>query len=116
MSRSDAIVLQTIGLCARYGHVEALRPTDLRVNEGELVAVLGPNGAGKSTLLRAIMGLVHNAGEVRLRGKPLPRRDPAAVAARGIVLVPEGRGIFGPMTVAENFELGAYLVRDAETF
>ncbi len=105
-------ILETEGLSARYGHVEALRPTDLHVDEGELVAVLGPNGAGKSTLMRAIMGLVPSAGIVRFRGAPLPRRDPAAMAALGVVLVPEGRGIFGPMSVEENLELGAYLLGD----
>ena len=101
-------VLEVKGLSARYGHVEALKPTDLTVGEGELVAVLGPNGAGKSTLLRAILGLVANTGAVHFRGAPLPRRDPVAVASQGVVLVPEGRGIFGPMSVAENLELGAY--------
>jgi branched-chain amino acid transport system ATP-binding protein len=111
-----APVLKARGLRARYGHLEALHPTDLVVGEGELVAVLGPNGAGKSTLLRALLGLVDNDGSVSLRGVPLPRRDPVAVASRGVVLVPEGRGIFGPMTVAENLELGAYRLRDAAEF
>ncbi len=105
-------VLATHALSARYGHVEALHPTTFDVKEGELVAILGPNGAGKSTLLRAIMGLVDNAGAVHLRGRPLPRRNPVAVASQGVILVPEGRGIFGPMTVAENLELGAYRLRD----
>ena len=98
------------GLSARYGHVEALRRVDLHVHDGELVAVLGPNGAGKSTLMRRIMGLVPTEGRVRFRGRDVPRRNPAAAAALGLVLVPEGRGIFGPMTVAENLELGAYLL------
>jgi len=112
-----AEVLATVGLTARYGSIEALAPTDMHVEDGELVAVLGPNGAGKSTLLRALMGLVTNGGTVRFRGRPLPRRDPVAVAASGVVLVPEGRGIFGPMTVAENLELGAYrLGRDKAEF
>jgi branched-chain amino acid transport system ATP-binding protein len=103
-------VFETEGLTARYGHVEALRAVDLHVEDGELVAVLGPNGAGKSTLMRGIMGLVTNTGTVRLQGEPLPRRDPAALAARGVVMVPEGRGIFGPMSVEDNLELGAYLL------
>jgi branched-chain amino acid transport system ATP-binding protein len=111
-----APVLEVRGLRGRYGHLEALHPTDLVVGEGELVAVLGPNGAGKSTLLRAILGLIDNGGSVSLRGVPLPRRDPVAVAARGIVLVPEGRGIFGAMTVAENLDLGAYRLRDPAEF
>ncbi len=107
-----APVLETRGLKAHYGHVQALKSADLSVGSGELVAVLGPNGAGKSTLLRAIMGLTPNEGEVRFMGTPLGRRDPVGAAAKGVVLVPEGRGIFGPMTVLENLELGAYRVRD----
>jgi branched-chain amino acid transport system ATP-binding protein len=103
-------VFETEALTARYGHVEALRGVNLHVEDGELVAVLGPNGAGKSTLMRAIMGLIANAGTVRLQGEPLSRRDPAALAARGVVMVPEGRGIFGPMSVEDNLELGAYLL------
>jgi branched-chain amino acid transport system ATP-binding protein len=105
-------ILRTQGLAARYGHVQALHPADLAVGEGELVAVLGPNGAGKSTLLRAIMGLMDTTGDVLFRGAKLPRNDPAAVAAGGVVLVPEGRGIFGPMSVADNLGLGGYRVRD----
>lgn len=104
-------ILEVQRLSARYGHVEALRPVDLHVDEGELVAVLGPNGAGKSTLMRALMGLLPTEGHVRFRGTEVPRRNPVAAAAMGLVLVPEGRGIFGPMTVAENLELGAYLLR-----
>ena len=103
-------ILETRGLCARYGEVEALRSVDMTVGEGELIAVLGPNGAGKSTLLRSIMGLTHASGTVRFRGRALPQHDTAAVARNGIVLVPEGRGIFGPMSVAENLQLGAYVI------
>ena len=112
-----APILEAVELSARYGRVEALRPISLHLAEGELACVLGPNGAGKSTLMRALMGLVQNSGSVRFRGMETPRRDPAALAARGLVLVPEGRGIFGPMSVADNLELGAYtLRRDAAEF
>jgi branched-chain amino acid transport system ATP-binding protein len=104
-------ILEVEGLSARYGHVEALRRVDFHVDDSELVAVLGPNGAGKSTLMRALLGLVPTQGRVRFRGTDVPRRNPVAAAACGLVLVPEGRGIFGPMTVAENLELGAYLLR-----
>ena len=103
-------LLSVEGLSARYGNVEALQPTDLVLGRGELVAVLGPNGAGKSTLLRAIMGLTPGAGRVLFEGVELPRGDASAVTARGVILVPEGRGIFGPMTVRENLDLGAYLL------
>jgi branched-chain amino acid transport system ATP-binding protein len=105
-----ATILETRGLCARYGEVTALRSVDITVSEGELVAILGPNGAGKSTLLRSILGLTDASGVVRFRGRALPRHNPAAVAGNGIVLVPEGRGIFGPMSVAENLQLGAYTI------
>jgi branched-chain amino acid transport system ATP-binding protein len=110
VTQTQAPLLATRALSARYGKVEALHATDLTVARGELVAVLGPNGAGKSTLLRAIMGLAEGAGEVRFDGVPLPRGDARAVAMRGVILVPEGRGIFGPMTVRENLELGAYML------
>jgi branched-chain amino acid transport system ATP-binding protein len=104
-------ILSVRQLAAWYGPVQALYSTDMHLGRGELIAILGPNGAGKSTLLRAIVGLVRSTGTVALEGRTMPRGDPARLAADGIILVPEGRGIFGPMTVAENLELGAYLIR-----
>ena len=104
-------LLEARALSAHYGSVAALHATSLHVGQGELVAILGPNGAGKSTLLRAIMGLTPGSGEVLFEGRALPRGDPRAVAALGVSLVPEGRGIFGPMSVRENLDLGAYLLR-----
>ena len=109
-------ILEVRQLSARYGRVEALHNLSLSVADGEFVAVLGPNGAGKSTLMRAIMGLVANSGNVSFRGAALPRQSPDTCVARGVVLVPEGRGIFAPMTVAENLELGAYLLNDSAEF
>jgi branched-chain amino acid transport system ATP-binding protein len=109
-------ILEVRQLSARYGRVEALHDISLSVADGEFVAVLGPNGAGKSTLMRAIMGLVANSGDVSFRGAALPRQSPDTCVARGVVLVPEGRGIFAPMTVAENLELGAYLLNDSAEF
>ncbi|MFN0159715.1 MAG: ABC transporter ATP-binding protein [Burkholderiales bacterium] len=106
----SAAVLEVQGLWARYGNVEALHPVDLTLGRGELVAVLGPNGAGKSTLLRAIMGLTAGGGRVLFEGAPLARNDARAVTQQGVILVPEGRGVFGPMTVRENLDLGAYLL------
>jgi len=108
--QNEPPLLAVTGLSARYGSVEALHSTDLTIAGGELVAVLGPNGAGKSTLLRAIMGLTAGAGTVQFRGARLPRDNPRDAVIRGVILVPEGRGIFGPMTVRENLDLGAYLL------
>ncbi len=116
MSDRPAPILEVKELSARYGSVEALHSASISVGDGEFIAVLGPNGAGKSTLMRAVMGLIANSGTVRFRGETLPRTAPDVCAARGLVLVPEGRGIFAPMTVAENLELGAYLLRDNAEF
>jgi branched-chain amino acid transport system ATP-binding protein len=109
-------ILEVKELSARYGSVEALHAATLSVEDGEFIAILGPNGAGKSTLMRAVMGLVANSGSVQFDGRALPRAAPDACAARGVVLVPEGRGIFTPMNVAENLELGAYLLHDTTEF
>lgn len=96
------------GLAARYGHVEALKPTDITVAPGEFVAILGPNGAGKSTLMRAIMRLIPSSGDLQFEGRSLRNVPAHALATLGITLVPESRGILGPMTVRENLDLGAY--------
>jgi branched-chain amino acid transport system ATP-binding protein len=112
VSDRPAPILEVRELSARYGSVEALHAATMSVGDGEFIGILGPNGAGKSTLMRAVMGLIANSGIVRFRGETLPRTAPDVCAARGLILVPEGRGIFGPMTVAENLELGAYLLRD----
>jgi branched-chain amino acid transport system ATP-binding protein len=106
-------LLDVSELSACYGKVAALHATNLSMSAGEMVAVLGPNGAGKSTLLRAIMGLLPTQGSVTFDGACLDRTPSHRRAKAGLVMVPEGRGIFGPMTVAENLSLGAYAVRDA---
>jgi branched-chain amino acid transport system ATP-binding protein len=100
-------VLQLEGLDVRYGSVPAVRGLDLEVGHGELVGLIGPNGAGKSTTLHAIMGLVPCAGgDVRLKGQSLHGHAPEAIARAGVALVPEGRRIFGELTVEENLRLG----------
>ncbi len=96
---------------ARYGQVRALHDISLHVDEGEIVALLGANGAGKTTTLRAISGTVSRTGTLVFDGKPL-RASAESVARRGITHVPEGRGIFGDLTVWENLQMGAYLRRD----
>jgi branched-chain amino acid transport system ATP-binding protein len=90
----------------RYGPIPAVRGLSLTVGRGEIVGLIGPNGAGKSTTLHAIMGLVPcSSGQVRLHGSPL-RGRPEDVARAGVSLVPEGRHIFGSLTVEENLRLG----------
>jgi branched-chain amino acid transport system ATP-binding protein len=91
--------------------VKALHGVSLRVDEGQIVAVLGANGAGKTTTLRAISSTVRRSGEIRFDGRPLGRVSPEAVARLGIAHVPEGRGTFAELTVAENLRLGAYTRR-----
>lgn len=94
-------------LSVRYGAVEAVRDLSLEVKPGEIVGLIGPNGAGKSSTLHAVMGAAPIAGgDVRLDGRSLVGRRPEDVARRGIALVPEGRRIFGELTVEENLRLG----------
>jgi branched-chain amino acid transport system ATP-binding protein len=104
-------LLELTDVHARYGQVRAVHGISLNVDEGEVVALLGATGAGKTTTLRAISGVVHRDGTIVFDGKPLPRK-PETTAKRGIVHVPEGRGILGELTVHENLKMGIYLRRD----
>ncbi|MFS8640569.1 MAG: ABC transporter ATP-binding protein [Symbiobacteriaceae bacterium] len=107
-------LLELEGVHVYYGHVHALKGIDLVVEEGEIVALLGANGAGKSTTLRAISGLVRpRRGRITFRGQDLTRLPAHRLPALGIAHAPEGRRIFGPLTVDENLTLGAYQRRDA---
>jgi branched-chain amino acid transport system ATP-binding protein len=110
--------LEFVGLYAGYGSTEVLRNVTLRVPQGSVVALLGPNGAGKSTLLRVAAGLVPvSQGVVRLAGASLADRPSFAITRSGLCLLPEGRGIFPTLTVAENLELmGGGGDRNAEVF
>jgi branched-chain amino acid transport system ATP-binding protein len=105
-------VLEVRDLQAGYGDVRAVSGVTLSVAPGEIVALLGPNGAGKSTLLKSIAGLVRpRAGTVRWDGEDLGRVGAHLIVERGLALVPEGRRLFGGMTVEENLELGAFAAR-----
>src|SRR5262249_5402819 len=96
------------GLRVAYGAVTAIRNVSLTVHAGEVVALLGANGAGKSTMLRAISGVVRpRAGHIRLEGQTIERLPPARIVRLGIGHCPEGRRIFGSLSVAENLRLGA---------
>ena len=94
-------------LSVRYGAVEAVRELSLEVKSGQIVGLIGPNGAGKSSTLHAIMGAAPAShGDVRLNGRSIVGRRPEDIARSGIALVPEGRRIFGELTVEENLHLG----------
>src|SRR4029077_14400435 len=102
-------VLALSGVHAGYGATEILRGVDLTVGHGEIVAVLGANGAGKSTLNRTISGVMRPwRGSIRLADAAIDHDKPAAIVARGLIHVPEGRRIFPNMTVRENLDLGTY--------
>jgi branched-chain amino acid transport system ATP-binding protein len=101
-------------LHVRYGGIAALRGLDLTIHAGETVMVTGPNGAGKSTLMKAIAGLVKpRQGRIVFDGQLTTGRAPETVAASGFSLVPEGRQVFGSMTVLENLRIGTGLRRNA---
>ncbi|OGP99626.1 MAG: ABC transporter ATP-binding protein [Deltaproteobacteria bacterium RBG_19FT_COMBO_52_11] len=96
-----------------YGHIHALKDISLTVEQGEIVTLIGANGAGKSTTLKTISGLLRpRQGSIRLEGEELTRYLPHEIVAKGIVQVPEGRRIFGRLTVLENLEMGAFSITD----
>jgi branched-chain amino acid transport system ATP-binding protein len=104
--------LEVKGLDVSYGDIQALWDVSLSVEEGSIVTLVGANGAGKTTLLKTISGLIHaQKGEIFLYGKPLTNISPQEIVDRGIVHVPEGRGLFSSLSVIENLKLGAYIPR-----
>jgi len=109
-------VLEIRDLDAAYGDIRVLSGVSLSVGPGEIVALLGPNGAGKSTLLNSIAGLLRpRAGAVRFEGEDLGGVRADLIVERGVALVPEGRRLFGGMTVEDNLELGAFANRARPT-
>jgi branched-chain amino acid transport system ATP-binding protein len=107
------IVLSADRIVSRYGSIEALHGVSLSIKRGQVVALLGANGAGKSTTLRTLSGLVPAAsGTVRFLGEDITRVAAHHLPHRGLVHVPEGRRIFGEMTIRENLDLGSFTLRD----
>ncbi|HUK60658.1 MAG TPA: ABC transporter ATP-binding protein [Stellaceae bacterium] len=110
-------LLEVSALTAGYGEVQVLWDISLKATAGELTTIVGANGAGKTTTLKAVLGSIAPwGGRVVFAGEDVTRLPAHAKAARGLVLVPEGRQLFAAMTVEENLEMGAYSKRAARTF
>ena len=110
-------MLDIENLHVAYGPVEVLHGISMRVEPGSIVGVLGANGSGKTTLFKAVAGLVRvTQGNVRLNGHDLTNVSTQSIVKQGVTLVPQGRMLFPEMTVYENLEMGAYLLRDRTEF
>ena len=104
-----ANILEVKGLNVSYGKAKVIHDVNINVDEGEIVTILGANGAGKTTILRSITGLKKaDSGQITFKGKTISGWSADKVVKGGIAMVPEGRLIFGPMTVEENLQLGAW--------
>ncbi len=112
---SQAPLLSTHDLCVSYGGIQAVKQLSMALYEGELISLIGANGAGKTSTIKTICGLLSPAsGEVRFLGKAAHTQQPWQLVSQGLVMVPEGRGIFARMSIEENLRMGAYLRRDAQ--
>ncbi len=112
---STEIMLDIRQLEVSYGGIKAVRGLDLQVGRGELVCLIGANGAGKSTTLRAICGLTPlSGGDILYDGASIAGTPSYMLVRRGLVMVPEGRGIFGQLTIEENLAMGGYSRQDAD--
>jgi len=109
-----AALLEVEGLEVHYGGIAAVKGISFSVGEGEMVCLIGANGAGKTTTLKALARMLPSRGHVRYRGEALDHLPSHRLIGRGLALVPEGRGIFARLTVAENLDMGAYHRDDAE--
>ena len=109
----SAPLLKVAGLKVAYGGIEAVKGIDFEVNEGELVTLIGSNGAGKTTTMKAITGtLPMNAGDIEYLGHSIRGRGAWDLVKEGLAMVPEGRGVFTRMTIAENLQMGAHIRND----
>jgi branched-chain amino acid transport system ATP-binding protein len=106
-------ILEVKDVHTYYGHIHALKGVSVNIDKGEIVTLIGANGAGKSTTLKTISGLLKpRQGRIELEGEDLTRYRPHEIVAKGVVQVPEGRRVFGRLTVTENLEMGAFALND----
>ena len=111
--QTDNFSLQVEGLSVGYGKVPVLHDLSLRIPRGQVVTIIGANGAGKSTIMKVLVGLLKpTSGKVTLLGQSIEGLEPDQIVPRGLTLVPEGRRLFGTMSVQENLEMGAYCRKD----
>ncbi|WP_285112139.1 ABC transporter ATP-binding protein [Leclercia adecarboxylata] len=108
-------LLKVERLDVHYGGIQAVRDVSFSLREGEQATLIGANGAGKSSTVRAITGLERFGGNIEFNGKPVRKQKAEGLLRNGLVMVPEGRGIFARMTVLENLKMGAWLRRDTVT-
>jgi branched-chain amino acid transport system ATP-binding protein len=115
MENLNMALLELENVHTYYGNIHALKGISITVDEAEIVTLIGGNGAGKSTTLKTISGLLRpRPGAIRLAGEDLTQYKPHEIVMKGIVQVPEGRGIFGRLTVTENLEMGAFTQKDKQ--
>lgn len=108
-------LLEVDNIHAYYGNIHALKGISLEVDKGEIVSLIGANGAGKTTTLRSISGLLTpREGSIKLNGEDLRNYKAHELVSQGVAMVPEGRGVFARLTVAENLDMGAYHRKDQE--
>jgi branched-chain amino acid transport system ATP-binding protein len=106
-------MLEVKGLSARYGPIQALHGINLKIKKGTIVSLIGANGAGKTTMLMALSGILKNkTGSIHFEGEDISKDTPHRIVLRGISQVPEGRRVFGLLSVRDNLELGAFLRKD----
>ena len=111
--KSNKVLLQVKGLKVAYGGIQAVKGVDFEVREGELVSLIGSNGAGKTTTMKAITGtLAMNDGDIEYLGESIKGKGAWDLVKKGLVMVPEGRGVFARMTITENLLMGAYTRND----
>ncbi|WP_296403579.1 ABC transporter ATP-binding protein [Psychrobacter sp.] len=117
MINTQQPLLSIKDLHVSYGGIKAVKGIDMDVFEGELVSLIGANGAGKSTTLKALMGIQpYQKGEITFAGEPLKKVPTWDLTKKGIIMVPEGRGVFARMTIMENLQMGAFLKNNKADF
>ena len=114
-TKPAATLLKVKGLKVAYGGIQAVKGVDFEVHEGELVSLIGSNGAGKTTTMKAITGtLPFKEGDIEYLGKSIKGKGAWDLVKDGLVMVPEGRGVFARMTITENLQMGAYIRNDKD--